>query len=297
MFAEGPSQGARVIGAMILSILLMVMDHRFHQTETLRSTLSVLTYPIQFLAEAPNSIGRWVTETLQTRDDLQQSNRRLNRENLKLKAELQQLAALQAENERLRDLLGSAYKIGNRVLVAELSAMDLDPFRQQIVIDKGSNSGVFEGQAVLDAHAVMGQVAHVSPLNATVLLITDVEHSLPVQVLRNGLRTVAVGTGSINKLEMPYLPNNADIRPDDLLVTSGLGGKFPPGYPVARVTAVKRQPGKPFATVLARPLAQLDRTREALLVWEVNVPPEFPEEEQAEPAAKKAVPETETTAP
>ncbi|HID44504.1 MAG TPA: rod shape-determining protein MreC [Chromatiaceae bacterium] len=282
---------------MILSILLMVMDHRFHQTETLRSTLSLLTYPIQFLAETPSNIGRWVAETLQTRADLQASNQRLYKENLKLKAELQLVAALQAENERLRDLLGSAYKIGNRVLVAELSAMDLDPFRQQIIIDKGSNSGVFEGQAVLDAHAVMGQVIHVSPLSATVLLITDVEHSLPVQVLRNGLRTIAVGSGGINELEMPYLPNNADIRPDDLLVTSGLGGKFPPGYPVAKVTEVKREPGKPFATVLARPLAQLDRTREALLVWEVNLPPEFPEDEatSAEPAA--ALPGTAVATP
>jgi rod shape-determining protein MreC len=282
---------------MILSILLMVMDHRFHQTETLRSTLSVLTYPIQFLAEAPSNIGRWVTETLQTRSDLQSANEDLHKENLKLKSELQLVAALQAENERLRDLLGSAYKIGNRVLVAELSAMDLDPFRQQIVIDKGSRSGVFEGQAVLDAHAVMGQVIHVSPLDATVLLITDVEHALPVQVLRNGLRTIAVGSGSINQLDMPYLPNNADIRPDDLLVTSGLGGKFPPGYPVAKVTEVKREPGKPFATVLARPLAQLDRTREALLVWEVTIPPEFPEEEQTAPASARPESGTEVTAP
>lgn len=282
---------------MILSILLMVMDHRFHQTETLRSTLSVLTYPIQFLAEAPSNIGRWVTETLQTRSDLQSANEDLHKENLKLKSELQLVAALQAENERLRDLLGSAYKIGNRVLVAELSAMDLDPFRQQIVIDKGSRSGVFEGQAVLDARAVMGQVIHVSPLDATVLLITDVEHALPVQVLRNGLRTIAVGSGSINQLDMPYLPNNADIRPDDLLVTSGLGGKFPPGYPVAKVTEVKREPGKPFATVLARPLAQLDRTREALLVWEVTIPPEFPEEEQTAPASARPESGTEVTAP
>lgn len=282
---------------MILSILLMVMDHRFHQTETLRSTLSVLTYPIQFLAEAPSNIGRWVAETLQTRSDLQSANENLHKENLKLKSELQLVAALQAENERLRDLLGSAYKIGNRVLVAELSAMDLDPFRQQIVIDKGSRSGVFEGQAVLDAHAVMGQVIHVSPLAATVLLITDVEHALPVQVLRNGLRTIAVGSGSINQLDMPYLPNNADIRPDDLLVTSGLGGKFPPGYPVARVTEVKREPGKPFATVLARPLAQLDRTREALLVWEVTIPPEFPEKEQTAPAATGPESGTEETVP
>ncbi len=282
---------------MILSILLMVLDHRFHQTETLRSTLTVLTYPIQFLAEVPSDIGRWVSDALQSRSDLQTRNKQLLHDNLKLRAELQQTAALQAENERLRDLLGSAYKIGNRVLVAELSAMDLDPFRQQVVINKGSRSGVYEGQAVLDAHAVMGQVTHVSPFTSTVLLITDVEHSLPVQVLRNGLRTIAVGSGRINRLELPYLPNNADIRSEDLLVTSGLGGKFPPGYPVARIIEVKRQPGKPFATVVAQPLAQLDRTREVLLVWEISVPPQFPDQEETPAANPQRPVENEAAAP
>ncbi|HIE54371.1 MAG TPA: rod shape-determining protein MreC [Chromatiaceae bacterium] len=272
---------------MILSILLMVLDHRFKQTETLRSTLATLTYPIQFLAELPGNLGNWVMETLQTRSALQEKNQALERENLKLKAELQLVAAIQAENERLRDLLGSAYKIGNRVLVAELSAMDLDPFRQQLVIDKGRASGVFEGQAVLDANAVMGQVKHVTPLNATVLLITDTAHALPVQLLRNGLRTIAVGTGRVNRLELPYLPNNADIKVGDLLVTSGLGGKFPPGYPVAKITEVERIPGKPFAQVSAEPLAQLDRAREVLLVWEITPPADM---DSARPAPQTATP-------
>ncbi len=281
---------------MMLSILLMVLDHRFHQTETLRSVLGTLTYPIQLLAELPAHVGSWVVESFRGRSRLQEENHELRRENLKLKAELQQLASLQAENERLRDLLGSAYKVGNRVLVAELSAMDLDPFRQQVVIDKGSASGVFPGQAVLDAHAVMGQVTHVTPLRATVLLITDAHHALPVQVLRNGLRTIAVGTGRIDQLELPYLPNNADIRKGDLLVTSGLGGKFPPGYPVARISSVEPVPGKPFARVTATPLARLDRTREVLLVWEIK-PPEVEEAPPAKPAPPVASPTVEQVAP
>ena len=251
---------------MMLSILLMVLDHRFHQTETLRSVLSTLTYPIQRLAELPGDIGGWLVDRFKSRSRLERENLQLRRENLELKAELQQLASLQAENERLRDLLGSAYKIGNRVLVAELSAMDLDPFRQQVVIDKGSASGVYAGQAVLDARAVMGQVIHVSPLRATVLLITDAHHALPVQVLRNGLRTIAVGTGRIDRLELPYLPNSADIRPNDLLVTSGLGGRFPADYPVATITAVMLDKTHGFKSAKARPKARLDSSREVLVI-------------------------------
>jgi rod shape-determining protein MreC len=180
-------------------------------------------------------------------------------------------------------LLGSSIKVGNRVLVAEISAVDLDPFRHQVMIRKGSTSGVYLGQAVLDAHGVMGQVVHTTPYTATVLLITDASHSLPVQVLRSGQRTVAVGNGRSDALDLPYLPNNLDVREGDLLVTSGLGGVFPGGYPVATITSVQRQPGRSFAAVAARPLAQLDRSREVLLVWQVT-PRTAPAAAPAEPA-------------
>ena len=259
-----------MVAAVILSVALMVIDHRYHHLESLRAALAVVTYPLQVAAELPVNATRWVSETLSTREDLRQSNARLRDENLKLLARLQKYEALQAENLRLRDLLESSFKVGDRVLVAELSAVDLDPYKQQVVIDKGTTSGVVEGQPVLDAHAVMGQVVHVNPLNATVLLITDASHALPVQVLRNGLRTIAVGTGRINQLELPYLPNDADIREDDLLVTSGLGGKFPPGYPVARVSMVRRTPDQPFSQIFAEPRAHLDRSREVLLVWTMD---------------------------
>ena len=278
---------------MILSILLMVLDHKFHQTEALRSALSVLAYPMQALADLPANASSWLSRNTQGRETLQRDNRKLHKENLKLRAKLQLYDALRAENERLRDLLGSSYKIGNRILVAELSSMDLDPFRHQVVIKKGSNSGVYEGQAALDAHAVMGQVIHVTPLSATVLLITDPQHSLPVQVLRNGLRTIATGAGQINQLELPYLPNNADIREGDLLVTSGMGKKFPPGYPVAKVSQVIREPGKAFATVIAEPRARLDRTQEVLLVWEIDgdaYKPEPEKEPEPSPAIEAATP-------
>jgi rod shape-determining protein MreC len=253
--------------AAVVSLALMVADHRYDHMETVRSALSVVTYPLHLLAESPVTLTRWVDETFSTRRELYRDNQRLHEQNLKLQGRLQKLAALESENMRLRSLLESSFKVGDRVLVAELLAVDLDPYKQHVLINRGSTSGVYEGQPVLDADAVMGQVTHVSPFTSTVVLITDTSHALPVQVNRNGLRTIAVGTGRVNALELPHLPNNADIREDDLLVTSGLGGRFPPGYPVARVVSVEREPGRPFAQVLATPSAHLDRTREALLVW------------------------------
>lgn len=255
--------------AVLLSITLMAVDHRFKQLEILRSGLAVITYPLYLLADLPNTTSRWLGELFASRGQLQTDNARLHRENLELRAQLQKYDTLEAENRRLRDLLGSSIKVGDRVLIAELSSVNLDPYRQQITINRGSASGVYEGQAVVDARGVMGQVTHVNPFNATVLLISDVSHALPVQVLRNGLRSIAVGTGVIDRLDLPYLPNNADIKVGDLLVSSGLGGKYPPGYPVAEVVAVQQLPEQPFARIVARPKAHLDRSREVLLVWPV----------------------------
>jgi rod shape-determining protein MreC len=258
-----------VVVAVLLSVTLMAVDHRFKHLEVLRSSLAVVTYPLYLLADLPNTAGNWLGEVFATRHRLEGDNERLHRENLELRAQLQKYQTLEAENRRLRDLLGSSIKVGDRVLIAELSSVDLDPYRQQIVINRGSASGVYEGQAVVDAHGVMGQVTHVNPFNATVLLIGDVSHALPVQVLRNGLRTIAVGTGVVDQLDLPYLPNNADIHVGDLLISSGLGGKYPAGYPVAEVTEVQQLPEQPFARIQARPKAYLDRSREVLLVWPV----------------------------
>jgi rod shape-determining protein MreC len=252
-----------------LSLVLLLLDHRFHHLERLRSALAFVTYPLHYLADLPFTATRWFGEVTSSHESLLAQNRALREQNLRLRAELQKFEALQAENLRLRDLVDSSFKIGDRVMVAELSAVDLDPYKQQVMINKGGISGVFVGQPVLDAHAVMGQVSHVSPFEATVLLITDTSHALPVQVSRNGLRTIALGSGRIDELKLPYLPTNSDIREGDLLVTSGLGGKFPPGYPVATVTRIDRSPDAPFSVVLAEPQAHLDRSREVLLVWTV----------------------------
>lgn len=258
------------MAAVLLSIAIMVLDHRYNHLESLRSGLSVLLFPVQYLASLPLLLSESASDAITSRGELESERDKLHDENLLLRARQQKFEALEAENMRLRGLLDSSFKVGDRVLIAELIAVEQDPFRQQVLINKGSTSGVFVGQPVVDANAVVGQVTHVSPLSASVLLITDATHALPVQVNRNGLRTIALGTGLINRLELPHLPNNADIEVGDLLNTSGLGGSFPPGYPVAEVIEVKREPGQPFAYVIAQTTAHLDRIREVLLVWTLD---------------------------
>lgn len=255
----------KLLIAVGLSLSLIVADSRSKHLDQMRTILSILAYPLIYGASAA-----WFTDLLNFRVnfiDIERDNYRLRQENLLLQARLQQLDALEAENMRLRDLLGSSFKIGERVLIAELISVDMAHYRQQVMINKGANSGVFVGQPVLDAHAVVGQVIRVTPSTATVLLITDAAHALPVQINRNGLRAIAEGTGSIENLRLLYIANNADASEGDLLITSGLGGHFPPGYPVAKISKVQHEPGLPFAKVTATPSANLQRIREVLLVW------------------------------
>ncbi len=249
------------------AIALMTADHRYRHLEDLRAGLSVVVYPIRYVADLPVQAWGWARESLANRQALLEENAALRRQQLLLDAQLQKLAALETENIRLRELLESSLKVGERVLVAELLSVDLDPYRHRVIINKGTTSGAYPGQPLIDAEGVMGQLVHVGPASSVATLITDPNHAVPVQVNRNGLRTIAVGTGRINELDLPYLPNNADIEVGDLLVTSGLGGRFPPGYPVGRVNRVEKDPRENFAAVHARPSAQLDRTRQTLLVW------------------------------
>ena len=250
-----------------LSVVLMVMDHKYKSLESVRDALSVLVYPIQLAVELPGSVSDWFSESLATRRKLQEENASLRTQQFMQKAQMQKLAALEAENIRLRELLDSSFEIGEKVLIAELMSVNLDPYQHQVVINKGELHDVFPGQPLLDADGVMGQIVHAGPYSSTAILITDTAHAIPVQVNRNGLRSIALGSGDIDRLELPYIPNSADIRPGDLLITSGLGGHFPPGYPVATVIAVQNDPGNAFARVIATPLAHLNRSREVLLIW------------------------------
>lgn len=252
---------------VLAAIILMAVDHRQHRLEQVRGALSVVIFPLQYAVNLPVDLMAWVNESLQTRAQLQEELAAQRAELQTLRSQAQKYAALEAETIRLRELLDSSFRLGDQVLVAELLAVDLDPYRHQVLIDKGTQSEVHLGQPVVDALGVTGQVIHTGPVSSTVMLLTDPAHAIPVQVNRNGLRAIATGTGSTERLSLPFLPNNADIRPGDLLISSGLGGRFPRGYPVAEVTVVTHNPGAPFATVEAKPTARIDRSREILLVW------------------------------
>ncbi|MGB5425445.1 MAG: rod shape-determining protein MreC [Gammaproteobacteria bacterium] len=267
MFTQGPSITTRLLVLVSLSTVLMVMDHKYKSLESVRDALSLLVYPIQLSVELPGSVTEWLDESLAGRRKLQEEVDSLRTQQFMQKAQMQKFAALQAENIRLRELLDSSFEIGEKVLIAELMSVNLDPYKHQVVINKGEIHGVYTGQPLVDAEGVMGQIVHAGPYSSTAMLITDTSHAIPVQVNRNGLRSIALGSGAINRLELPYIPNSADIQPGDLLITSGLGGRFPPGYPVATVSAVQHDPGNAFSSVVATPLAHLNRSREVLLIW------------------------------
>jgi rod shape-determining protein MreC len=270
----------------------MTVDHRQHHLDDVRAALSVLVYPLQLLVDLPGTTSEWFRESLATRRDLQEENASLRTQQLVLNTQLQKLESLEAENMRLRALLDSSFQVGKRpMLIAELLSVDMDPYRHQIEINKGSLDHLYNGQPLIDSQGIMGQLIHVGPFTATAMLITDPSHAIPVQINRTGLRTIALGTGSIDRLDLPHIPTNADVRVGDLLVSSGLGGRFPPGYPVAEVTSVEQDPGNTFSTVEARPRANLDRSREVLLVW----PPKLLEPETGPgPAGAAATPDKAT---
>ena len=250
----------------------MAVDHKQSHLKSVRSILSTLVYPLQYVVNIPVRVGNWMSESLVTQTNLLEENNRLRDEHLLLSSRLQKFNVLEEENKRLRELLESSVRLGERVLIAELLAVELEPFRRQIVIDKGQREGVFDGQPVVDATGVMGQIIHVAPFSSTVLLITDPKHALPVQINRNGLRAIAVGTGQDNMLLLENVPTNADIIKGDLVISSGLGHRFPRGYPVGTITSINMVLGETFSKVVLTPSAQLDKSREVLLVWPYEEP-------------------------
>ena len=250
-----------------LIILLMILDHRQNYLDVVRKTVGVVVYPIQLVVDSPFRLWDWIRQGTIERSELQLELGRLQAERLITNARLQKLTALEAENARLRDLLEARSQVRDEIRVAEIMAVDANPYRHNIVIDVGEGDSVYDGQAIVDAAGVVGQVIETGLTTSQAILISDPSHALPVEVNRNGLRTIAKGTGELDRLGLPFLPNNADIEVGDLLVTSGLGGAFPAGYPVAVVTTVNRIPQAPFADVTATPAAALDQVREVMLIW------------------------------
>jgi rod shape-determining protein MreC len=243
--------------------------------------------------QAPLAAWTAARESFASRARIDADNVRLASENLVLRLKLMRFDSLEQENQRLRAARESSARVVQRTLVAEIVRVDLDPFRQRVLVNKGSKDGVFRGQAALDANGIFGQVTRAGPVSAEVILISDPEHAIPVQVNRTGARSIALGTGRSGLLSLPYLPQNADVVAGDLLVSSGLGGVYPPGYPVGRVTTVNRDAGQPLLAVEAEPLAALDRDPEVLLVWfdsAVVEPPEPEPEPAPRPAPRPATP-------
>ena len=262
--ARGASLQATLL--IVLSVAMMVVDHRFQHLEIVRSNISMAISPLRYLVSLPATAGNWGGDWFTSHTDLLNENEMLKAESRILSARLQKFEILAEENIRLRNLLGSSRKIADDVIIAELLSVDQNPYRQLIEINKGSSDGVEIGHAVIDDFGVMGQVIHVNPQSATTILISDPGHAIPVQFVRSGTRSVAFGNGSTHRLELRYLPATADIMIDDELVTSGLGGRFPSNYPVARVTSISEDRIRGFVSVIAEPKARLDSSREVLVI-------------------------------
>lgn len=259
--------GLKLLAIVIVSITLMMVDNTHHSLAGVRGILSVALEPIQIAAGLPDDAIDFLEKYID-RGNLIRKNHRLSQKVLLLEGQLEQMAALQAENERIRALMASASTLDRNVLIARILSVAPEPYRQYVKLNKGSADGVFVGQALIDAHGIVGQVTQVTPLSSRAMLITDPNTGIPVQDNNTGLLTIAQGTGNAHRLSLPFLTRNADIHVGDLLVSSGLGGRYPANYPVARVSEVNHRSGSEFLTVYAEPVADLHRGREILLIWD-----------------------------
>lgn len=249
-----------------ISLILIAVDANTAWLSGPRNALSVGLRPIQALASVPTNIGRWLSGALSAEPDVKIAYRNLRDEYFKLKSETLLLRTLQEENAGLRALLDATERLEEKVTLAELMQVNLDRDNHRVSVGRGLNSSVYVGQAVIDDQGVIGQVTEVMPLSSIIVLITDPSHALPVQVERNGLRTIVRGTGSLSRLVVPYLNQNSDIKKGDVLLSSGLGGRFPNGYPVAEVSDVQVIEDEAFIQVFATPIAKLDRSNHVLLL-------------------------------
>ncbi len=262
-----PSNLTRFVLLALLSVGLMLLDARGHHLQNIRKGLTVLFVPIQIVAAIPVRVGGAVIDFFRGDEGLRQEAERLHREQPILLARLQKYEAIEAENAHLRELLGTSALVAERAVVAELLEVASEPYRHAVIIAKGAKDGLYLGQPVIDTYGIRGQVSEVGILQSTAILITDPSHAIPVQVNRNGLRAVAFGTGTPDSVSIRYLTASADIKEGDLLVSSGIGGGFPFGYPVAKVKKILNDPNESFLDISATPVAQLSHNKEVLLIW------------------------------
>ena len=251
----------------MLSVGMMVTDYHYNHLGILRSGISVVVYPVKYVASLPAKIYNAGSESLSSRKKLLDENARLRTNRILLGLELQKLAVLEQENVRLRELLSSTRQLQEKqVLIAKLLSIDLDPYRHRIVLNKGTRDGVYEGQPLLGAEGIIGQVDKAGPISSIAILISDPNHALLGVIARSGQRSLVVGTGSNDKLELRHLVKTADIQVGDLIMTSGLDGRYPPNYPVAEIASIQPIAGEVFVKVEARPLTSLSNVRETLLL-------------------------------
>ncbi|MGP4844626.1 rod shape-determining protein MreC [Marinobacter sp. 1Y8] len=265
---RGPVPSFRLFLAAVLSLALIILDSRFHRVDEMRSWIGTALTPVVWLGHVPDSLSRWNDEVFTSRDELVEENESLKAKLLILERRSIKYASLAADNIELRSLKSASEQLDETVVVADIIGVSPDPFSHEVIINKGTRDGITEGQAILDANGLMGQVVQTNRFNSRVLLVSDSSHAVPVEVLRSGVRAILLGTGSTERLELVHVPDTADIREGDTLVSSGLGGRFPKGYPVAQVTLIRSEPGEPFAEIQAKPAAKLNRSELVLVIFQ-----------------------------
>ncbi len=278
-FNRGPSPLVRLIFFSTLSLLLLFVDARYRYLESTRSALSILVSPIQQLATIPNSLWRQSSEYLFTQSSLVRENKVLHQQHEIDAAQLLQLQTMHAENQQLRNLLALPQRAGFSTQTAEIVSAERDVFKRKLLINKGSGADIQAGQIVMDDKGIVGQITRVYPWLSEVTLITEKDHAVPVEILRNGLRTIVFGAGNTSQLVLRYMPTSADIENGDLLVTSGIDEIYPPGIPVATVVKIERDPAYPFARIICLPIAGVDKHHHLLILSGTSKPPALPAEQ------------------
>ena len=261
-----PALNTKFIFLVILSFVMLVNDQKSNYLAIFRNSIAIAVYPLQSLVVMPSNLFSWIDKNFSSREALTLENKiLLNQQNIN-NTTLQRYQSLEQENLRLREILNAAKRLEHKVEIARIISANINPYRHTIVINKGEKDDIHAGQVIVDADGVMGQILYTNFLTSEAILISDADHALPVQINRNGLRTIVLGNGSYTNLNAPYIPNNADIKIGDLLVTSGLGGKFPAGYPVGTINSIVRNPSEQFSNVTAKPIALLNQAQEVMLI-------------------------------